>query len=189
MSFCKVRGCRFPEIHITKYHCCGKCNQFGHGQTECGNENMIKQLENDTLTIPFDLQCAAQSCTNISTHITDGHKCTYCSLFGHDVYECPSKSWDYIVDCGTTFGRSKDGFLEEQKLKLQARKQFGWNEHKVYTLIYAGMGCSWYARRNNNFENIELFFMHSDNWGQYGPATDDRPKLDKFLEGYRCIDK
>ena len=51
------------------------------------------------------------------------------------------------------------------------------------------MGCIWYARRNNNFEKIELFFMHSDNWGQYGPLTDDRPKLNAFIDGYICVDK
>ena len=62
-------------------------------------------------------------------------------------------------------------------------------EHRVYTKINAGMGCTWYARRTNNFEKIELFFMHCDNWGQYGPITDDRSKLDNFLSGFRCVDK
>ena len=34
---------------------------------------------------------------------------------------------------------------------------------------------------------IKTLFMHSDNWGQYGPATDDRPKLDSFINGYTLV--
>jgi len=29
--------------------------------------------------------------------------------------------------------------------------------------------------------------MHGDNWGQYGPSTDDRAELTKFLEGYEEV--
>lgn len=189
MSFCKVYGCRFPTTHITFIHECGKCDKQGHGQVECGNQNSIDALALYDITIPFEQQCCVLNCNSISTHTVDGHKCTLCKSFGHDETECAIKMWQIMDESGTTFRRSKDGFMEEMSLKLEARKHFGWAEHKVYTKIYGGMGCTWFARRNNNFENIELFFMHSDNWGQYGPATDVRPKLDKFLEGYRCIDK
>lgn len=190
MSYCKVQGCRFPATHTTKYHCCGICKKLGHGQVECGNDSNIKQLGKDTSIIPFELQCTVIGCQSITTHITDGHKCPYCHTFGHDVLDCPIKKWDYKVECGTTFGQSKSMYLEKKNIILQAKKQFGWkDQHMTYTKIYGGLGSIWYAKRKNIFDKIELFFMHSDNWGQYGSSTDDRPKLNKFLEGYQSIDK
>lgn len=189
MSFCKVHGCRFPTTHITTAHECGNCSIKGHGVMECKNPIRINALSKEVEHIPFELQCCASGCVDVSTHTVDGHKCLYCKKFGHDLSECPIKQWDIIVDSGTTFGRSKDGFMEEQTIKLQARQQMGLEEKQIYTKVYGELGCTWFARRDNNFENIELFFMHSDNWGQYGPSTDDRPKLNKFLDGYRCIDK
>ena len=51
----------------------------------------------------------------------------------------------------------------------------------------AGMGCMMYVKRDDFKSKPEYFFMHSDSWGQYGVETDDRPKLAKFLEGYKKI--
>jgi hypothetical protein len=50
--------------------------------------------------------------------------------------------------------------------------------------VPAGMGCCFYCKRDGTDGTIELFFMHSDSWGQYGPETDERPKLNEFLQGY-----
>ena len=103
MSFCKVYGCRFPTTHITSFHFCGKCNSKGHGMTECGNLELIAELSKDTTEIPFNLMCCALNCRAIITHTIEGHKCTYCSTFGHDVSECPDKLWNVRVERGTTF--------------------------------------------------------------------------------------
>jgi hypothetical protein len=162
---------------------------MGHGQNECGNLEKIMALKKDSTKIPFELQCYAKNCKNISLHTIEGHKCLFCKEFSHDISECPNQKWETKVKNGTTFGQSKEGFLEKKNLQLQARKQLAWSEHKVFTKVYGGMGCIWYAKRSNTFEKIKLFFMHSDNWGQYGPNTDDRPKLDAFLSGYSCVDK
>jgi hypothetical protein len=62
-----------------------------------------------------------------------------------------------------------------------------WNEHKIYVEMYEEMGCIWYAKRDNLCEKIILFFMHSDEWGQYGSQTDRRPKLAKFISGYERV--
>ena len=62
-----------------------------------------------------------------------------------------------------------------------------WEEHKVYTTVYAGMGCCWYVTRENNWEKFKLFCMDSDSWGQYGPETDNRPILEKFIAGFRLV--
>ena len=45
MNNCKVQGCRYSTSHSTESHKCGKCDQFGHGQIECGNFQKIKKLE------------------------------------------------------------------------------------------------------------------------------------------------
>ena len=54
-----------------------------------------------------------------------------------------------------------------------------------YVTMNGGMGCTWYVRKNN--DTIEGFFMHSDNYGQYGPDTDHRPYLEQFIEGYQFL--
>ena len=54
-----------------------------------------------------------------------------------------------------------------------------------YIMLYAGQGCHVYVKRRNNL--YVSFFMHSDNWGQYGPSTDHRPRLKIFLEGFKNI--
>lgn len=188
MSFCKVKGCHYSSYHTTSRHKCGICHKLGHGQVECGKILLISELEKDTAPIPFDLQCCASNCKNITNHTIEGHWCNYCNTSGHDESECPSMLWKLKEDRGITFGQSRDSYFKKKEIKLLAKKQLARYEHKVYTKVYAGMGCTWYARRNNTFDKIELFFMHGDNWGQYGAKTDDRPKLDTFIEGYTCID-
>jgi hypothetical protein len=189
MSFCKVNGCHFSDTHITSYHECGRCNQQGHGMYECGKPSLIYTLMMDTTEIPFSLQCCVPNCKFSNKHITKGHQCIYCKIFGHDILECPEKQWNNMIKRGITFGRIKEGFIEEQTIKFTARLQMGLEEKQIYTKVYGGMGCIWYARRKNNYDEIELFFMHSDNWGQYGKTTDERPNLEEFLTEYRNIDK
>ena len=186
---CVVKGCRFPFSHVVSSHICGKCNMKGHGQNECGNSIKIEELNKDKTTIPFNLLCCVKNCKDNNLHTTEGHKCEYCNNFGHDDSECPIKKWNNKIKNGTTFGQSKELYLEKKNLQLQARKQMGYNEHKVYTKMFGDLGSTWYARRNNIFNKIELFFMHYDNWGQYGPDTDNKPLLNAFISGYTCIDK
>ena len=186
---CKVQGCHFPTTHITKAHRCGSCSKTGHGVMECGQHILITKLLEDTSTIPVDMHCCASNCENNTEHTTSGHYCVSCKQYSHDISECPDYLWKIKVESGTCFGQLQSGFTDKKKLQLLAKNQMKWEEHKVYTKIYGGMGCTWYARRSNNFKKIKLFFLHSDNWGQYGPSTDHRPNLNLFLEGFRCIDK
>jgi hypothetical protein len=186
--FCHVKNCRFSNTHITNAHLCGNCGESGHGVCECGNQSLVSALGSFPGEIPFDLRCVVPGCKLNGTHTTDGHHCPHCKKYGHGGAECPERLWQTKVDYGTEFTQSESGFKEKRYLQFQARKQMKWAERQVYTKIHAGQGCTWYARRANTFDKIELFFMHGDNWGQYGPSTDHRPKLDKFLEGYRCVD-
>jgi hypothetical protein len=186
--YCKATGCRFAKTHVVKEHICGSCGKKGHGLVECGKPNLIEELSKDDTIVPSDLTCSIYGCKNNTLHTTDGHFCSYCKQFSHSEEECPEYLWTQKVERNVVAGRSETEYKEKKYLQIQARKQMKWAERAIYTIIYAGMGCVWYARRKNNFQKIELFFMHSDNWGQYGPTTDDRPKLDKFLEGYRQIE-
>lgn len=183
-SYCIVRNCRFSSLHISKAHICGKCGLQGHGIIECGSETLIKKLSEDKTFIPCDIICCIKNCSTRTTHTTGGHQCLHCKKYSHDISECPEKLWQEKVESGTTFGLTIDGFKNKKYLKISARNAMAWNEHKIYLQVYAGMGCMWFAKRDNNWESIKLFFMHSDEWGQYGSQTDRRPQLEKFLLGY-----
>jgi hypothetical protein len=161
---------------------------MGHGVMECENPHMIAELAKDITEISPDLYCCVYGCKNIKEHTTEGHFCEFCKKYSHDLSECPERLWNVKMQRSTVFGQSKDEYKEKKYLKIQIRNKLKWQEHMVYTIVYAGMGCQWFARRDNNFEKIELFFMHSDQWGQYGKDTDDREELNKFLEGYRYVD-
>ena len=43
--YCKVNYCRFADKHTTFGHRCGKCGKYGHGQMECGDEELIEDYE------------------------------------------------------------------------------------------------------------------------------------------------
>ena len=44
--YCKVNYCRYPDKHTTFGHRCGKCGGYGHGQMECGNDELMEDLRN-----------------------------------------------------------------------------------------------------------------------------------------------
>lgn len=57
---------------------------------------------------------------------------------------------------------------------------------KVSTIVNAGMGCVYFVRTSGD-GTFTGYFMHNDNWGQYGERCDDRPKLARFLHGFRFV--
>lgn len=162
--YCSVKDCRFPYYHVTAGHKCGNCKEFGHGVIEC---SYPKEL-------PKQYWCSITECKHPNTHMNASHHCYYCGKL-HKESKClvnkPNTSLDPIFK-----GKIKD-----------AEDIFGDEKGKVFCILMAGMGCQIYAKRDNEKSKIETFFMHSDSWGQYGPESDDRPKLEKFLAGYRKI--
>jgi hypothetical protein len=186
MKYCKVKNCKFPTFHITKGHICGSCGVYGHGVIECKKPEFILQLDYDDTVISVNLHCIIDGCTQKDKHISDGHHCLDCNKYGHGKHECPNKLWKQKKERNTTFNQYKKGYKEKQNLKIRARNKIGLNKNNVYTIMYGGMGCMWYAKRNN-YGKISLFFMHSDCWGQYGPDSDMRPQLKTFLEDYQEV--
>lgn len=65
-----------------------------------------------------------------------------------------------------------------------AHDELGSIDQPIYTILNAGMGCLWYIRRKSLQSGLEFFFMHSDDWGQYSPQSDSRPRLNQFIEGF-----
>lgn len=76
----------------------------------------------------------------------------------------------------------------EFKLKQYAEKIFKNRAGKIFTKKNAGMGCAWYIRRSDPYSKMEIMFMHSDSWGQYGDLT-NRQEFDKFIFDYDYVDE
>ena len=55
-----------------------------------------------------------------------------------------------------------------------------------YIVVQASQGCCWYIRNNNGCK--QYLFMHTDNWGQYGPETSHLPRYKAFIHTYiKCL--
>lgn len=229
--YCKVNYCRFADKHTTFGHRCGKCGKYGHGQMECGDEELIEDLRiyrNEIL--PRIMRCQVSGCKNPKFHTSDSHPCNVCHGIGHQCVniecpiclvennfkEMPKKVFGISDKCGICKTNSieiifpkcshavccLECFNEMIKNKLgtespvlessvsasdpldKAKNTFGNITGKIFTHIGVGMGCMLYYRRKSSNHPIEEFFMHSDDWGQYGPLTDRRKDLEEFLEGY-----
>lgn len=58
---------------------------------------------------------------------------------------------------------------------------------KIYVVVRAGADHCWYVRRDEIGDQLYNFLMHGDNWGQYGPDTDDTPYINLFTRNYRHV--
>ena len=167
--YCKVKGCRFPSSHVTLGHQCGKCGNFGHGVSECGKlelvMNLLLNFGSHRLTPQF--QCQHSGCKYKDLHTNQGHKWEKWGDF-HGLDEC-------IIDNFTV-----KSLINSKELLLSCLPE-GKHAH-----FYIGMGCKIYVKNYKGV--ISGIFMHADSWGQYGPKTDDTPKLDKFLKRTQLVD-
>ena len=175
---CKAKNCRFSLEHLTEMHQCGRCKMFGHGLNECQEQKII-----DNLKIyygeSFDIisQCKINLCKNPHTHTTKGHCCLYCGTrTNYHMKKCPSLG---ISDTSFLTDPLSVGFDPTEIGKSQEL------QNHTYTHFYGGMGSAWYIRNNNG--NLEYFFLHSDEFGQYGPDTSSIPCLVAFQYGYNLV--
>lgn len=88
-KYCRVRGCHFAWTHVTSYHVCGQCHQFGHGVVECGHAEQIAQLAEDHSgqVMPYAERCDVMGCPNRKTHSSGSHICRQCQQ-RHDETHC-----------------------------------------------------------------------------------------------------
>jgi hypothetical protein len=173
MVLCQVKGCNYADYHVTSFHKCGKCNNYGHGQLECDNVIALRNLGFYYLDkVPKDKKCKIGGCKHKDKHTTEGHTCHYCGSFGikNHIKNCP-KNGANIIDDPNNFGSLMQEDVGKYDIKLNH-----------YIEIYAGMGCLWYVRNNKNV--LEYLFMHSDSWGQYGDDSSDLPRYKAFIENF-----
>lgn len=89
-KYCKVYACRFSESHVTRGHCCGKCQKYGHGSFECNKTDYRKDLIkyfNDEL--PNEIKCKFGGCKYYKYHTTEAHHCENCMGRLHSKETCP----------------------------------------------------------------------------------------------------
>ena len=169
---CTVKGCRYSTTHITAGHQCGKCHQYGHGRMDCNSSQ-----------IQITKKCIVDGCRYSTCHDTQNHQCGNCHQYGHGRRECGNN--DKIIALQHSTGQLNQ--TSEAYAISEAQKLFGNLDGKIIGKVYAGMGCDWYVKRDSCRSPILVFFMHADNWGQYGPQSDDRQKLKYFCAGYNMI--
>jgi len=185
MAFCKAYFCRFSLSHTTKFHQCGNCGAFGHGQMECKDINeqeKLREFHNEILE--EDLWCSYCSYSNEDKkyHTDDAHICEKCGD-RHSEYECIIQELGYY----------KRRFTDIAELMCFSENMFkdyvddDGVMNNIYTMIYTGMGSQLYINRKNN--EISALFMDQDSWGQYGQHYDNSKKLVKFCESCQAIDK
>lgn len=165
MLLCKVRKCRYRETHITSGHQCGSCGKYGHGRIECGNTLLCDKLKNvsENQYLSDNNMCSVNHCKYSKYHTLEGHLCSICNKYDHECFKNPLET----------------ACIEEAKIKM------GNTDGKIYVLVYAGMGCVYYIKRNSVIGYLYTFFMHSDDWGQYGHSNID--EFEKFINGYTKI--
>jgi hypothetical protein len=89
-KYCNCSGCNYANQHITSYHKCGACGNFGHGLRECyknnnGSYDKINALHIPGYTkigLPEQLHCKNPSCKTKFTHQTNSHH----DLFSKDEF-------------------------------------------------------------------------------------------------------
>lgn len=102
---CRVRGCRFPDTHLTRAHVCGICKQRGHGQMEHDSPEWIEILEGwagSEPPLPVDVRCTVPNCREPWSHTSMAHHCDGCGFRG------------VCLDCNLNFrdGSSSDDDTE-----------------------------------------------------------------------------
>jgi len=158
---CFVKKCRYNTTHTTENHVCGKCSAIGHGMIECidNEKNNIfppsRSVVNNQIFPP-----SRSVVNNHSPELKD------LKVFGSVV---PSSDIDstWEADAISTASDIMKGVAGN-----------------IFCMLYAGMGCQWFVRRNAS-NQFTAFFMHGDSWNQYDSTSSDVMRLREFLEGYQ----
>ena len=183
---CFVSFCRHScNSHVTSAHLCGKCGKLGHGQLECGNDDMIKNLDiYKNQNMPITTHCLNPYCNSPETHSTIAHtrwhsvceKCLENVLDSNgNPHECIIYTLEDIID---TY--SIDMRLTPSSQDIVAyMRQFD----NIYFIEPAGQGSAIYIRKKNG--NISCCFLHGDLQGQYG--INHMPIVNRFISGLQDI--
>ena len=209
MSFCMVDNCRFKFSHTTRHHKCGLCLKNGHGRVECNNpeqQNSLRRFYSDVL--PDDKTCTI--CGSMY-HTHGSHHCRKCDR-RHNEDECIIQPIEYYINSNLTTTQNsvehdsinpsvnidiysinilnyfnKQGFVEYTKNFVETSGNLIYEG--IFCNIDIGMGCCvTISCRLNTDYRIDTIMMHSDNWGQYGPSTDDSPLYNRVTSNLFMIE-
>lgn len=187
---CTVPNCSTFWNHTIDAHNCQKCDK--KSKVECCS-NEIK------LDCPV---CRQENIINANHIGITGveQTCVVCLDNKANVFFEKCKHINTCINCCESLNKNKtyrknsfqDKITSEDESNFDIdfdniREELKENNNSIFINVYVGMGCTMYIRRNNMNEEFKLFFMHSDNWGQYGIQTDYRPYLKLFTEDYQEI--
>lgn len=173
---CQIPSCRYKEYHVTSGHFCKNCRKWG---LEC-------LCDSKTAKCPI--------CRTVNTYTTVeslkifgiSQKCSVCTE--KDIEVCLPVC-KHACLCKTCLGIITDNDRVDMKdndetehVFRRAHEMLG-ERNNVYVIEYVGQGCAWYVKRVGGV--VSGFFLHGDNHGQYGPDTNDIPRLKTFLDG--CV--
>ena len=74
---CLVARCRYKMTHHTDSHKCGKCQEFGHGQVECGYYKKIDQIIKSSVPKMYRMCGGGYEYENLKVYCTSKEEC-YC---------------------------------------------------------------------------------------------------------------
>jgi hypothetical protein len=130
-------------------------------------------------------ECKMKQCRYRTTHTTAQHKCHKCNG-NHSMLDCNSyNKTNYLPNLIYSNGDASN--LMTNNLIKDILNTLADTKGKIYTERYAGMGNMLYIKRDNVDMPLNIFFLDNNNCGQYGPETNDLPKLEAFLKTYKKV--
>ena len=188
-EWCKFPNCFHKFYHKTEAHHCEKCNKRNHSKENCHlnkkkyilkcpicNINNVINLSKDKI-FGLSEECKICHTNEINIHLSKcGHACLCLDCMNKLKKELPNIE-RHIIDQHN---------IPESLIKLSLKK-FKYNNGKIYLKEFGGMGCIWFIRRKNLNSQLEAFFLHSDNQGQYGSETNHIPYMEEFIREYKFI--
>jgi hypothetical protein len=138
----------------------------------------------------MEVKCLVKNCRYNTYHYTDSHQCGTCKKLGHGRIECKKmgncckycNKINHITNCPMNGIEVCDNVDDDMKYRLDTFATSKNLNNGQYTMLYGGMGSTWYIRCNNN--NNEYIYVDYDNLGQYNINTSDLPRFNAFIENY-----
>ena len=189
INTCQVNGCRNKTHHVTARHSCGNGGSCmnGHGKVECGNNELISNLEkykDDVISEP----CTIEGCIDPMTHMNSGHSCLFCDeRIRNAEYSIKHLKYCPLNKCTKSKDKRNKVFNEKEIKELD--EYFTKEIINIvvlpgkYTYTYSGMGSTWFVRCDLN-GNKQYLIMLVDDWGQYGKEISRVPELKYFIYGF-----
>lgn len=173
---CRVSGCPTKKLHMTEAHVC----------VECGVRNGCEHISSDTFTTRCPTCRTDNSYKSVDEIKIFGieQKCIVCQDKDIDVLLPQCRHACLCHTCISKIQLSPGDvypFSDEEKEAIaSAVRRFG-DRDMVYVKEYAGQGCIWFIKKVRG--TVSSFFLHGDNQGQYGEATNDVPLAMAFVAG------